>query len=54
VNEDYKEKKISLREERVWEIIRNIKDEECYILGMDDKLERKDWMIVKVMNVKKL
>ncbi|PSN34781.1 DNA-directed RNA polymerase II subunit RPB1 [Blattella germanica] len=51
VNEDSQEKKISLSAERVWEIFKHITDEECYILGMDPKFARPDWMIVTVLPV---
>jgi len=51
VNEDSQEKKISLSAERVWEILRHITDEECYILGMDATFARPDWMIVTVLPV---
>jgi DNA-directed RNA polymerase II subunit RPB1 len=51
VNEDSQEKKIILSAERVWEILRHIIDEECYILGMDPKFARPDWMIVTVLPV---
>nr|CAD7194309.1 unnamed protein product [Timema douglasi] len=40
VNEDSQEKKISLSAERVWEILKHIVDEECFILGMDPKFAR--------------
>ncbi|CAH1982162.1 unnamed protein product [Acanthoscelides obtectus] len=51
VNEDTQEKKISLSAERVWEILKHITDEECFILGMDPKFARPDWMIVTVLPV---
>ncbi|KAL1115611.1 hypothetical protein AAG570_005901 [Ranatra chinensis] len=51
VNEDAQEKKISLTAERVWEILKHITDEECFILGMDPKFARPDWMIVTVLPV---
>ena len=51
MNEDSQEKKISLSAERVWEILRHITDEECYILGMDATFARPDWMIVTVLPV---
>ncbi|XP_054269431.1 DNA-directed RNA polymerase II subunit RPB1-like [Macrosteles quadrilineatus] len=50
-NEDSQEKKISLSAERVWEILKHIVDEECFILGMDPKFARPDWMIVTVLPV---
>ncbi|CAH1400258.1 unnamed protein product [Nezara viridula] len=51
VNEDGQEKKIALTAERVWEILKHITDEECFILGMDPKFARPDWMIVTVLPV---
>ncbi|XP_014262669.1 DNA-directed RNA polymerase II subunit RPB1 [Cimex lectularius] len=51
VNEDAQEKKIALSAERVWEILKHITDEECFILGMDPKYARPDWMIVTVLPV---
>uniref|UniRef100_A0A023F603 DNA-directed RNA polymerase subunit n=2 Tax=Triatoma infestans TaxID=30076 RepID=A0A023F603_TRIIF len=51
VNEDAQEKKITLTAERVWEILKHITDEECFILGMDPKYARPDWMIVTVLPV---
>jgi hypothetical protein len=35
----------------VWEILKHIVDEECFILGMDPKFARPDWMIVTVLPV---
>ncbi|KAL1513638.1 hypothetical protein ABEB36_003027 [Hypothenemus hampei] len=51
VNEDSQEKKIALTAERVWEIFKHITDEECFILGMDPKYARPDWMIATVLPV---
>ncbi|ALC48227.1 RpII215 [Drosophila busckii] len=51
VNEDSQEKKIIVSAERVWEILKHITDEECFILGMDPKYARPDWMIVTVLPV---
>lgn len=51
VNEDSQEKKIVVTAERVWEILKHITDEECFILGMDPKYARPDWMIVTVLPV---
>ena len=51
MNEDTQEKKINLSAERVHEIFRHISDEECYILGMDPKFARPDWMLVTAMPV---
>ncbi|XP_063701054.1 DNA-directed RNA polymerase II subunit RPB1 [Culicoides brevitarsis] len=51
VNEDSQEKKIVITAQRVWEIFKNITDEECYIMGMDPKYARPDWMIITVMPV---
>ncbi|CAB4056971.1 RPB1 [Lepeophtheirus salmonis] len=50
-NEDSQEKKVPLIGEKVHEIFKNITDEECYILGMDPKFARPDWMIVSVLPV---
>ncbi|KAG5670017.1 hypothetical protein PVAND_000304 [Polypedilum vanderplanki] len=51
LNEETQEKKIAVTAERVLEIFRHITDEECYILGMDPKFARPDWMIVSVLPV---
>ncbi|XP_059081445.1 DNA-directed RNA polymerase II subunit RPB1-like [Tigriopus californicus] len=51
VNEDTQEKKITLTAERVYEVFRHITDEECYILGMDPKFARPDWMVCTVLPV---
>ncbi|XP_057339128.1 DNA-directed RNA polymerase II subunit RPB1 [Microplitis mediator] len=51
VNEDSQEKKIVLTAERAWEILKHIVDEESFILGMDPKFARPDWMIVTVLPV---
>ena len=51
VNEETQERKISLSAERVWEILKHITDEECYIMGMDAKFARPDWMITTVLPV---
>ncbi|XP_071451933.1 DNA-directed RNA polymerase II subunit RPB1 [Hetaerina americana] len=51
VNEDSQEKKMALSAERVWEIFKHITDEECFIMGMDPKYARPDWMIVTVLPV---
>ncbi|KAH8415376.1 hypothetical protein KR222_005863 [Zaprionus bogoriensis] len=51
VNEDSQEKKVIVSAERVWEILKHITDEECFILGMDPKYARPDWMIVTVLPV---
>lgn len=37
--------------EKVHEVFRNISDEECYIIGMDPKFSRPDWMVVTVLPV---
>ena len=50
-NDDSQEKKIILTPERVLEIFKNISDEDCYVLGMDPKFARPDWMIVTVLPV---
>ncbi|XP_059480715.1 DNA-directed RNA polymerase II subunit RPB1 [Neocloeon triangulifer] len=51
VNEDTQEKKINLSAERVYEIFKHISDEECFIMGMDPKYARPDWMITTVLPV---
>ncbi|CAG0902113.1 unnamed protein product [Cyprideis torosa] len=51
INEDSQEKKMILTAEKVHEILRNITDEECYVLGMDPKYARPDWMIMTVLPV---
>ncbi|XP_066583647.1 DNA-directed RNA polymerase II subunit RPB1 [Prorops nasuta] len=51
INEDSQEKKIFLTAERAWEILKHITDEESFILGMDPKFARPDWMIVTVLPV---
>jgi len=51
INEDTQEKKIPLTAERVYEIFRHISDEECYILGMDPKFARPDWMLCTCLPV---
>lgn len=50
-NEDTQERKVDLTAKRVYEIFKNISDEECYILGMDPRFARPDWMIVTVLPV---
>lgn len=50
-NEDTQERKTELTAERVWEIFKNISDEECEILGMDPKFARPDSMIITVLPV---
>ncbi|PBC25443.1 DNA-directed RNA polymerase II subunit RPB1 [Apis cerana cerana] len=51
VNEDSQEKKMALTAERAWEILKHITDEESFILGMDPKFARPDWMVVTVLPV---
>ena len=51
INEDTQEKKIALTGERVYEIFHHISEEECYILGMDPKFARPDWMLVTCLPV---
>ena len=51
VNEDTQEKQMTLTAERVHEVFRHISDEECYILGMDPKFARPDWMICTCLPV---
>ena len=45
------EKKINVTGERVHQVFSRISDEECYILGMDPKFARPDWMVVTVLPV---
>uniref|UniRef100_A0A663FK03 DNA-directed RNA polymerase subunit n=1 Tax=Aquila chrysaetos chrysaetos TaxID=223781 RepID=A0A663FK03_AQUCH len=49
VNEDSQEKKILLSPERVHEIFKRISDEECFVLGMDPKFARPEWMVCTVL-----
>ncbi|XP_037788401.1 DNA-directed RNA polymerase II subunit RPB1-like [Penaeus monodon] len=51
VNEDTQEKKQTLSAERVYEIFKHISDEDCYLLGMDPRYARPDWMILTVLPV---
>ncbi|XP_064638126.1 DNA-directed RNA polymerase II subunit RPB1-like [Lineus longissimus] len=51
VNEDSQERKIILTAERVHEILKNVSDEDCTVLGMDPKHCRPDWLIITVMPV---
>ena len=51
VNEDTQEKKMALTAEKAHEIFRNITDEECYVLGMDPKFARPDWMVCTVLPI---
>ncbi|OWR53673.1 DNA-directed RNA polymerase II subunit RPB1 [Danaus plexippus] len=50
-NEDTQDKKIIITAERVYEILKHITDEDSFILGMDPKFARPDWMIVTVLPV---
>lgn len=50
-NDDQQERKIDLSAERVWETFKHISDEECFILGMNPKFARPDWMIQTVLLV---
>ena len=51
VNEDDQERKILVTAERVLEIFKHIPDEECFVMGMDPKFARPDWMILSVLPV---
>ena len=51
INEDTQEKQVVLTAERIHEVFRHINDEECYILGMDPKFARPDWMIMTALPV---
>jgi DNA-directed RNA polymerase II subunit RPB1 len=50
-NDDTQEKKIVVTAERVLEILKNISDENCELLGMDPVFARPDWMISTVFSV---
>lgn len=50
-NEDTQERKVELSAKRVYEIFKNISNEECAILGMNPNYARPDWMIVTVLPV---
>ncbi|XP_037082443.1 LOW QUALITY PROTEIN: DNA-directed RNA polymerase II subunit RPB1-like [Pollicipes pollicipes] len=51
VKENSQEKKINLTAERVYEIFKHISDDECFLLGMDFKFARPDYMIITVLPV---
>lgn len=52
ISEDDKSKIVEpLSARQVLEILKNISDEECVILGLDPKYSRPDWMIVSVLAV---
>jgi DNA-directed RNA polymerase II subunit RPB1 len=51
VNDDNQEKKIFLSAERVLEIFKNISDDDSYIVGMDPRFARPDWMVISVLPV---
>ncbi|CAL8094787.1 unnamed protein product [Orchesella dallaii] len=51
INEDDQERKIIVTAERVLEIFKHIPDDECYVMGMDPKFARPDWMIITVLPV---
>ncbi|NWZ30424.1 RPB1 polymerase, partial [Asarcornis scutulata] len=51
VNEDSQEKKILLSPERVHEVLKRVSDEECFVLGMDPKFARPEWMVCTVLPV---
>jgi DNA-directed RNA polymerase II subunit RPB1 len=51
VNEDDQERKMIVTAERVLEIFKHIADEECFVMGMDPKFARPDWMIISVLPV---
>jgi len=51
VNEDDQERKVNVTAERILEIFKHISDEECYVMGMDPKYARPDWMIITVLPV---
>lgn len=51
MNEDDQERKVNVTAERILEIFKHISDEECYVMGMDPKYARPDWMIITVLPV---
>ncbi|XP_074658521.1 DNA-directed RNA polymerase II subunit RPB1-like [Tubulanus polymorphus] len=51
VNEDSQERKIILTADRVYEIFKNITDEDSLCLGMDPRWSRPDWMVCTVLPV---
>lgn len=46
-----KEDKADLNPEQVYRILKNISDEDSYILGLDPKTARPDWMMITVLPV---
>lgn len=51
INDRDQPSKIVISAERVWEIFKNIADEDCHILGLSSKNSRPDWMIISVLPV---
>uniref|UniRef100_A0ABD2X2W8 DNA-directed RNA polymerase n=1 Tax=Trichogramma kaykai TaxID=54128 RepID=A0ABD2X2W8_9HYME len=51
VDKPKQEKKIMLTLERAWEILKEITNTDLFILGMDPKYARPDWMIITVLPV---
>uniref|UniRef100_A0A914XTI7 DNA-directed RNA polymerase subunit n=1 Tax=Plectus sambesii TaxID=2011161 RepID=A0A914XTI7_9BILA len=51
VNEDTQERKIVLTAERALEILKQITDAECAVLGLDPRFTRPDWLICQVLPV---
>ena len=41
----------TLTGKRVYEILKNISDEDCRLLGLDPKFARPDWMMITVLPV---
>lgn len=51
MDENSQEREIEVTAERVWEIFKEISDDDCCVLGMNPKYSRPDWMIVTVLPV---
>jgi DNA-directed RNA polymerase II subunit RPB1 len=50
-NDEGQEKEMNLPAELVLEIFKRISDEECFIMGLDPRHSRPDWMVITVMPV---
>lgn len=51
INDRDQPPKLPISAERVWEIFKNITDGDCYILGLNPKYSRPDWLILTVLPV---
>lgn len=51
INDRDQPSKLEISAEHVWEIFKNITDEDCQILGLSSKYSRPDWMIITVIPV---